>query len=60
MGKLHTLRRAILRTPDLWVNRGAFRDSKGYWYPSSMWCYGSYRPYANFVKSVLNRSRSYR
>ena len=51
MGKLHTLRRAILREPGRWRTAGGFTFGAmfydGMWHP--VWT----RSYLNFVRSIL-------
>ena len=59
MGKLHTLRRAILREPEKWKGCGARFDEKdGQWKPVSYrdWFVREYKhlSYKTFVKRVLN------
>ena len=52
MGKLHTLRRAILRDPKKWRGaRGASRTRKGEWYPSASYFTGT--SYRSFIKHVV-------
>lgn len=53
MGKLHTLKRAIMREPEKWRKaRGAyFTDNK--WYPND-WAYWGRKAYGGYIKKILN------
>lgn len=60
MGKLHTLRRAILRDPTKWGgpwHYGARQDANGNWYSSGSNLPRWHNPHYAFIQSVLTTLR---
>jgi hypothetical protein len=56
MGKLHSLRRAIERDPDIWRpgSRGAWFDNHTkQWVPLSSWYNNGKCSYRNYIEKVL-------
>ena len=56
MGKLHKIKKAILKNPDKW-NSAIFAGKNSYnqWVPGYSWIGNSYR---NFIKKILRDCRS--
>ena len=54
MGKLHKLKRAILRNPSTWYNVDGAGKCGGEWEPQTWWGGGS-KSYGSFIRSVLKK-----
>lgn len=57
MGKLHSLKKAILKDPSKWYGAGA-KKSCGEWEPIKDWWRDGHNSYKNFVKKILTSGSS--